>query len=120
MGNVRKPFSNADCHDTDLGIAHYHHGCVDVRVYNTKNVLVSSGYILDSDSNETMIAKLSALGPNVNSGHKVAIYLDYLNDPAGFKVKSEARSTANVHPGYVFSEISYLVSNLTLEWKGNK
>lgn len=124
FGRVREPpFSNQDFHSTDLSIAHYHHGCFDVRMFNTKKVLLSHGYISESDPVDAQIKKLSQLdAASINSGHKVMIYLEFLRDPAAFRLKSERRSSANTDPLHkdvmIFHGISTLVSKLTCEWEG--
>ena len=50
FGRVREPpSSNQDFLSSDLAIAHYHYGCFDVRMFNTKKALLSLGYIIESD-----------------------------------------------------------------------
>jgi len=123
-GRVLEPtFSNADFCASDLAIAHYHYGCFDVRMFNTKKALISHGYISENDSVNVQIGKLSQLDAgSINSGHKVTIYLDYLKDPVTFRLKFEQRSSANTDPEHkdvmIFHGISTLVSQLICEWEG--
>ncbi len=113
-GRVRSPFSMEHFIETDLAIAHYHYGCFDVMMFNTRKALVGCGYFQDEDSPSVVMEKLAALDQNkVNSGHKVGIYLDYLKDPFAYKKKREMRSTANVIPEYVFDGIRNITVRLT-------
>lgn len=123
-GKVREPpFSNDGFHATDLAIAHFHYGCFDVRMFNTKKALLSLKFISESDSNQEQIAKLIALDTSkVNSGHKVSIYLEFLTDPAAFRLKNEHRSTSNTNPHnkevIVFHGIRSVVEQKMCEWDG--
>jgi hypothetical protein len=124
FGRVREPtFSNTDFRASDLAIAHYHYGCFDVRMFNTKKALLSLGYISENDPVNVQIGKLSQLDAgSINSGHKVMIYLDYLRDPVNYRLNNEHRSSANTDPLHkdvmIFHGISTLVSQLTCEWEG--
>jgi len=123
-GHVREPpFSNQDFHETDLAIAHFHHGCFDVKMYNTKKALLSHDYINEDDTAEIQIDKLTKLvGKSIASIHKVDMYLDYLKDPVGAKLQNDKRSTGNMDPHskdvMIFHGINTLVSQLLCEWEG--
>jgi hypothetical protein len=101
-------------HETDLAIAHYHYGCFDVRMFNTRKALLGCGFFQDEDPPDVVMEKLAALDQlKVNSGHKVGIYLDFLKDPVAYKKKLEMRSTENLVPEYIFDGIRSITVRLT-------
>ena len=124
FGLVREPpFTNKDFLASDLAIAHYHYGCFDVRIYNTKKALLSLGYINENDPINVQIDKLGRLdAASINSGHKVQIFLEFLKDPVSFRSKNEVRSTVNTDPlnkdVMIFHGINTLVTQLHCEWEG--
>lgn len=64
---------------TGLEILHFHSGCWEDTMANSKRAVISHGYVGESDSHATKVAKLSKLvGTNCASSHKVADYLQLL------------------------------------------
>jgi len=80
---------------TKFGIMHYHYRCVEIEVESSKQVLERHAYISPSDTDDEAKVKLAAMfGCSTEdichtcdfeqswvSGHKVALYLKWLNCP---------------------------------------
>ncbi len=114
-GDVHPDFTLYDCmlsdgsiqsippthHVTNLSIIHFHFGCFEEFIANTEKAVVSHRYI---KGNETREEKIHILAPliadftkecNINSCHKVANYVEYLNDTESCKTKYYATMPTN-------------------------
>ena len=121
VGSVRDPpFNQSVLHPMDLGIAHHHYRCYMQFFSNTEKALLSLSYFVAEDSREVKIEKLSKLDTSrINSGHKVAEFLQILKDgPEVAKARYNHRTFVPGHPDTrVFAGVRERVLLLLEDWK---
>lgn len=84
-GRVKAPYNNNrndenEENETNICIIHYHFQSFQHYINNCKKAIISHGYISIDDDINTQLEKLTILPSQINSCHKVQIYLNFLAD----------------------------------------